>query len=465
MLNRCIGILIFYMSQSAHADPVNSQNKIFIRDIRIFAVGHQDFTIDIGLSTVFKSILDRFHYSVNDCDDLLTPLRQNKNRVPDEISAQEEKLLMRSHCNTPPGAIVYDAELVLGVDPELGNRRAVLRFIPVFESSSPSSGGYAQKPGEPKLSWDDIISRGIERTLGGFNDPTSIQVTVPSETSVGDTLEIDARNSWDEDGDTFELRWQVITTGCIGTDITLPADQHQCPIGTNGPVEVFTQSGKKANMREFRVPIVGDYKIAVHAKIGDHEETEHVFHVRAYPRRSRLFFSRIGFVGLPDDFFESGHRAAPALLGSAGYLRRVYHRIGLFGWYEEMYLGGSFGITTTVRDLDISRSGAVQLGFEVANRLMDRTGRLGLASIFSMNGFASHGMRGDRVTVESGLFLDFFNGVYIAFAENYMDKPSMRCTSMCPSIAIGPTFTSMVNLSTHKFALTVGGEFMMAVEF
>jgi hypothetical protein len=460
----CTSLLLFLLVRSAPAEQ--SSPKIFIHDIRIFTIGRTNIEINPGWIMVVKNALQRFNYQVDDCKESQEPLLDEQRRMTDEQLANQERLVFRSRCRTPPDVIVLDCHLVLAVDPELDNRRAILRFISPFDPQPTRSGGYAQKPGEPKLSWDDIIDRGIERTMNGYNDPTSIQMVVPAETHVGQTLHLDARNSWDEDGDTFELRWRVTTTGCIGADEMLPADHRPCAIGMNGPIEVYTQSGPKANTREFRVPIVGDYDVAVRAKLGDREEPEHVFHVRAYPQRSNSVFSRVGVFQLPSDFFEQDKRATPGLMIGVGYVRRVIHRIGLLGSFEEVHLGASFGSMHAINEYSLPGGpGSIQAGLEAIVREMDRAGRFGLTSVISLNGFTSTGTRGNYPRDEYGLFVESLTGIYIGYADNHIDTRSSWCARFCPSLTIGPTLTMMFNHSTSKLGIVGGGEILMGVDF
>jgi hypothetical protein len=454
------------VASGAAAEGAETPRKAYIRTIRIFTFGKPNLEVNRGLISIFKGVLERFRYQVDDCEESLEPLLTGKLRITDQESANQERLIVESRCRVPEEVLVFDAELVLTVDPELGNRRAVLRFVPPFSKQPVRSGGYAQKPGEPRASWDDIISRGIERTLEGYNEPTAISLALPRSATVGETVRLDGRSSWDEDGDSFELRWRITTPGCVSQWAQLPVDHWPCPSGTvNGAVDVRAQSGQSANTREFRVPMIGDYEIAVHSKVGDREEPDRIFHLRAAPRRSRTFFSRVELLRLPTDFLKSGQETTPGLLTGLGYLRRIVHRIGLLGLYEEVHLGVSMSSMQALPTYGQTLALSSQLGMEVVPRVMDRTGRLGLSFPISLNGMLVSTRRQDDLGTEVGFLVETMAGVYYAFGENYLDKRTSYCNKVCPSVTVGPTLTAMMNSSISKFGVSGGVEILMGMEF
>ncbi|WP_437985164.1 hypothetical protein [Sorangium sp. So ce117] len=449
-----------------------TSKREFIQNIKLFTSQDSSANVDRTQIPIFKQLLEQHGYGTDNCKEAREGVQTMTTRASPDQPGSYERVGKRAlfvaaiQCEVPnEDVLVYDAELVLDVDPVLKNRRAVLRFVPIGPGKV-KSGGYAHKPGE-LASWYDMVSRAIERTLAGFNEPTSIRLVLPEETRVGDTLRLDARSSWDPDGDAFELRWNITTKGCFGSKDATPIDGHPCPRGTvKGSVKVQDQAGLHELTREFRVPMVGDYEVRVHAKIGAREEPDRIYRIRAYPRRSNVFFSRVGYRMLPTDFLGSTGEREPALLINAGYLGRVAHRIGFFDRYEEVYWGFSLGALENARSFNFKgESMAALVGVEAIARTLDRTGRFGFANSLSLNGGMIRALRGDYVHTEAAVVIEGMAGFYFLAGGNYVDKSVAYCAGVCPGITVGPTLSLFQNITTTKLGISGGLEIVMGMEY
>jgi len=445
---------------------------------------------DVGPAEVqyFQSQLLKRGYQMESCQERMDALarfahprigvdavgRDDAVQAAQHALAKRARIISSLYCETPdPDALVYEVVLTLDVDKVLKNRRANILFKALGQGHD-VTGGYAHKPGET-LEWNSVIDRAIERTLGGVNDPTSLRVAVPKETTVGDTVRLDGSKSWDHDGDSFELVFDVTKPACVPLDTTdkalpnvsLPLDAHPCPHGMKrGDVNVFQQVGEHDATLEFRTPQIGDYEVRVHARVSGHDEPAGIYRLRAYPRRSNTFFSRIDVLRLPKNFLRSADVQDESLLIGFGYVHRFLHRIGFFGMYEDAYLGLSLGSLQALSTFNLeARATGTLLGIEALTRTMDRSGRFGLVTPITLSALALLSDRDGVPTTEWGFEAKTMVGGYVAFGENYLDRPSSFCGGVCPSLTAGPTVSALSNLTTHKFGLVLGLELLMGVEF
>jgi hypothetical protein len=353
----------------------------------------------------------------------------------------------------------------LAFDAALNSRRAIIHLVALGDYPS-IDGGYAHKPGQ-LMSWYDLMNRAIERALRRYNERTAVRAVVPKEATVGEVLHLDARGTWDPDGDAFELRWDVKVKSCVGKGETLPSDQRRCPGGRKrGFAPVHHQTGRQDMTRDFRVPMVGDYEIGVYAKVGAREEPVHTYHVRAYPRRSWTFFVHQGVVGLPKYFLSDSRKQELGLVQGFGLLKRFMHRVGLFGWFEEVHYGLSIGSLQQASAFNYrGHTTATLFSLEIHGRTLDRTGRYGLASTLTLSMLAAAAQRGRHERTEWGWMVSAMIGWYYAFGENYLDKETRYCAAVCPSVTIGPTLVTMENVTSDRIGVALGADAVIGIEF
>jgi hypothetical protein len=354
----------------------------------------------------------------------------------------------------------------LDYDTLLKNRRAVIHLISLDDPKAGLDGGYAHKPGEP-AGWYDLMNRAIERTIRRFNENTAIRVSAPKEATVGQAVRVDGRTSWDPDGDAFELRWRVTVKACVGGGKMLPRDGGACPEGMKlDDAFVQDQAAGHDLTREFRVSLIGDYTIDVHAKIGAREEAVRSYRLRVFPRNDWTFFARIGALRLPKLFLSDSLDNEVGIVLGFGLLRRFLHRIGLFGWFEEVHYGLSVNFMEQGSTFNWDgRAVSALFTFDIVGRLLDRTGHYGMTSSSSMSVAAINALRRGVDHDEFGWMITAMVGAYYTFGHNYVNETTSLCTSVCPSLTLGPTFTGMSNSSAHRVGLTFGVETIFGLEF
>jgi hypothetical protein len=381
--------------------------------------------------------------------------------------SNQERILAQETCAVPADSpTVFSAQLGIHVDPATKTSRAVLRLIGLGKRNV-YSGGYSHKPGDV-VSIPQLIDRAIVRTLKGFNEPTSLSVVVPSTAEVGETVSLDARSTWDADGDPFELQWRVRVPACVdGAGVPLPVDGQPCPHGTRRALVPTSHStGEHDQMRKFGADLVGDYEVEVHSKVGNRDEPAQRFNVRVAPRRSNTLFARIHYLPLPRNFLRTTNDHDAGLLISAGLTRRFVHRVGLLGYFEEMHLGLSLSSLQPAKafDFDTSAIGTF-LGVEVAVRTLDRTGRFGLTWPLTLQGGLLIAQRGDYDVNEPALMVQSGISGYFSFGENYRHRRNTMCLSLCPTVSLGPTLGAVYNVGTKNLGVPVGFEVVTGAEF
>lgn len=443
----------------------------FISEVNLITSWKEDASIDESLVETFKQLLRLHGYRVDDCEENTAAWQKIAARAattndPETYRQIDERLVAAQKCTVPSSATrAYDVKLILDNDQELKSRRAVLHLVAL--GAYPSvDGGYAHKPGE-QVGWYDLMNRAIERAMRRYDEPTSIRVEVPSEATVGDVVKLDARGSWDPDGDAFELRWRVDVDACSGGGKTLPKDRRACPRGMKkGAAPVGHQAAEHDQTREFRVPMVGDYEVSVFSKIGAREEAAQTFQLRAYPRRAWTFFARQGVLRLPKYYLSDTKKNEVGLLQGFGLLHRFVHRIGVMGWFEEIHYG--LGINT-IQQLSTfnyeGRATGVLFGLEIAGRALDRTGRYGVVSTSTMTASALDVDRSGDAKTEWGWAVWTMFGGYYAFGDNYLDRKTSFCQTVCPSISFGPTLVIMHNITAKKPGIVLGTEAVFGLEF
>ncbi|HET8935521.1 MAG TPA: hypothetical protein VFN67_18865 [Polyangiales bacterium] len=429
--------------------------------------------MDRSLIESFKELLRLHGYKTDDCQENTDAWLKLAERVGpqgiDKYREIDQRLVAAQKCTVPPSALrSYSVKLILDHDKLLKNRRAVLHLVPLGNYPS-IDGGYAHKPGE-LVGWYDIMNRAIDRGLNGHDDETSIRMSAPTEAVVGEGVEVDGRGSWDSDGDAFELRWQVTVDACVRGDERVPvagADGSSCPEGmTRQDAVVYDQAARTDLIREFKVPMVGDYKIAAHAKIGAREEPERVLLLRAYPARSWAFYARVAFFPLPQYLLSDSRDRQLGYLSGIGLQRRFLHRLGTLGWYEEIHIGVGFDALNQRSTYNYEgHAQALLMGVHLIGRTLDRTGRYGLASQSSFGAASFTAFRGAEDSEEWGWFADALIGFYYAFTDNYIDRKSKFCATVCPSVTVGPTMHMLNNVQAKIRGISLGFQLMTHLEF
>lgn len=455
---------------SGRADTVIPESA-FISEVNLITSWEKDASIDQSLVETFKQLLRLHGYRVDECEENTAAWQKIAARAAtthdiESYKEIDERLIAAQKCVVPSSATrAYDVKLILDYDPELKNRRAVLHLVALGDYPG-IDGGYAHKPGQT-MGWYDLMNRAIERAMRRFNDPTSIRIQVPSEATVGDLVKLDARGSWDPDGDAFELRWRVDVKACVGKPTALPLDRRACPGGMkSGLAPVAQQAAEQDLTREFRVPMVGDYDIGVYAKIGAREEPVQTFSLRAYPRRAWTFFSRQGVLRLPKYYLSDTPRRQLALVQGFGLMRRFVHRISFYRWFEEIHYGLALNMVQQLSTSNYEgKTTATQFTFEIADRILDRTGRYGVVSTASLAVSVLNADRGGSETTEWGWMIWTMIGGYYALGENYLNRNTSFCQTVCPSITFGPTLVTMQNITAKKVGIGLGTEALFGLEF
>jgi hypothetical protein len=459
-----------YTTQPVQAEA-NSDGPMYIGEVELITSWRDDSSIERSLIESFKELLRRHGYQTDDCQENREAWQRMANRVvsTDDMAQLKEldaRIVAAQKCAIPPSASrAYDVKLVLDYDPVLKNRRAVLHLIAL--GGHPNiDGGYAHKPGAI-TGWYDLMNRAIERALQRYNDPTSVRVSIPQDAEVGETVHVNASESWDPDGEAFELRWEMTHKACVGGEDILPVDRRGCPEGfIPEHVPVRTQAAVADSAREFTVPMIGDYTVNVHAKIGAREEPVRTFQLRAYPRRKYTFHARIGLLRLPKFFLSDSPTSELGLIEGIGLMRRFIHRIGLLGWYEEIHYGLSFNpLLALVHHGSEDGFAALLYTLDVVGRTLNRTGRYGLAANVSFSTIQAAALRSGHHRTEWGWGVSTLIGFYYAFGENYRAKGVPYCQTLCPSLTIGPTLTTLTNFDSGSVGLSFGGEGGVGLEF
>jgi hypothetical protein len=384
------------------------------------------------------------------------------------LQKREAEVVHTSCAKVDPSLAVYRADLTLDVDRELGNqRRAVLQLIPIGGPAKMFSGGYGQKPHLPSPEeWYVIIDRAIRRTLLNENEDTSISLDPPTLVTVGETTHLDASQSWDLDGDAFELDWHVSTESCEGGGRLIPYDTG-CPAGMKKARHVVVTRADTSNLtRSFEVPMVGDYEVLVQAKVGTKESAGLSRMVRARPRRPNSIISRQTYLAMPKGFIQSGREREPALMLRTGYLRRVLARVGTLGSFEEVHIGGSMAVFDERKDLfKLDGHNGTMFDLEIAVRMMLNDGRIGITTEYVLGGGFVGALRGDLLRIEPMWMGQFMAGLYFSFGYNYTASAAKYCNTVCFDVTVGPALTGIRNGTTEKTALLGGGEIGLAVTF
>lgn len=212
--------------------------------------------------------------------------------------------------------------------------------------------------------------------------------------------------------------------------------------------------------------MVGDYEVGVYAKIGAREETVQTFPLRAYPRRSWTFFARQGLLRLPKFFLSDSKKNELALVQGFGLLRRFVHRIGFIGWFEELHYGLSINSLQPLSTFNYEgRATGSLFALEISGRTLDRTGRYGVVSAASLAFSALNADRSGNDETEWGWMVTSMIGGYYAFGENYLNRNTSFCQTVCPSISFGPTLSSMQNITAKKPGIVLGTEAVFGLEF
>lgn len=468
-----LGISFVLFTTFRVSADANEQSSVFISDVELITSWREDASVDRSLIESFKELLRLHGYQTDECQENTDAWLKVADRVgPQGIDKYREidrRLVAAQKCNVPPSAArSYSVKLILEYDELLKNRRAVLHLVSLDKHPS-IDGGYAHKPGE-LVGWYDIMNRAIDRALNHVNDVTAVHLDAPTEASVAEGVMVDARGTWDPDGDAFELRWRVSVDACVRGDERVPvagADGSSCPDGmTRQDLVVHDQAGGNDLTRAFNVPMVGDYKIAVHAKIGAREESPRTVLLRAYPARSWAFSARAGYFPLPQYLLSDFRERQSGLLLGLALQRRIVHRLGMLGWYEEIHLG--LGLDALNQASTYNYEGHAQallMGFHFISRTLDRTGRYGLASHASLGVAAYSAFRGAKDSEEWGWYGDGLLGFYYALTDNYVDKKSKLCATVCPSLTVGPTFNVLNNLDAKIRGISLGLQFMTHLEF
>jgi hypothetical protein len=465
VLSACLLSPRLLRAQQAVPEPA------FISEVNLITSWKADASIDRSVVETFKQLLRLHGYQVDECEENTAAWQRIAARaatpdVPGSYQQIDERLVSAQKCLVPSSALrAYDVKLVLDFDPELKNRRAVIHLVALGDHPS-IDGGYAHKPGE-HMGWYDLMNRAIERAMGHYNEPTSIRVQVPSEATVGDKVQLDGRGSWDPDGDAFELRWKVSVSACKDSSRALPSDRRACPAKMErGAAAVDQQAADQDLTREFRVPMVGDYEVGVYAKIGARSEPLRSYHLRAYPRRAWTFFSRQGLLRLPKYYLSDTRRNELALVQGFGIMRRFVHRIGVLRWFEEIHYGLGVSSVQPLRTFNYEgKTTSTQFTLEIAGRTLDRTGRYGVVSAASMSVSMLDVERSGSARTEWGWMVTSMIGGYYAFGENYINRSTYFCQTVCPSIAFGPTLSSMVNVTAKRPGIVLGTEAVFGLEF
>jgi hypothetical protein len=340
-----------------------------------------------------------------------------------------------------------------------------LHLVPLYDHPK-LDGTYGHQKGAPDT-WYVVMDHVIRRTIGGKNEPTAIRLHVPRETTVGDVVQLDGRETWDPDGDAFELIWKVKVKGCVGKGKVLPRDQHDCPEGYKlDDWVVRTHAGSHGQNRELTIPLIGDYHVEVHAKIGQREEPVSSFLIRAFPRRAWSFYTKQGVLRAPTNFLSDSGKSELAFTQSFGLSRRYMHRLGFFGFYEEAHLGLSIGVLQQLSTYNYKgRNVATPFTVDVVGRELDRTGHYGVTTTGSFSVGPISATRGGSEREEWAWLITTFIGGYYTFGDNNQFHENRFCFEYCPSVALGPTLTLLDNLTTDRIGISLGIEAQIALEF
>lgn len=462
-------MLLFCVPGWAQTAP---PSKPFISAIQVKGSANPQQGVDDTLVDLLKDALLRHGFQVDDCQLAMRGVQQvadNTSSLPEVDFAKIEsfeRIVAEASCRVPEGVPVYSAVLAFNVDGELKSRRAVLR-VARLGTGVMYAGGYANKPGE-LVPIHDMIDRAVRRALRSVNEPTVLSLVMPPTAEVGRTVNLDARSSWDPDGDPFKLVWDIRVPGCRkpGADAT-PVDGWPCGNGSKREkVGVPHAVGNHDQTQTFTATMVGDYDIKLHASVGSHDEATRTYHVRVYPRRSRTFFARVEYLPLPTNFMRTIDEPEVALMDGIGYVGRLFHRLGFWGWYEDVSIGASLNSIQPLRAFDFDTSGiGTTLGVEIFARTMDRTGRFGVSTPLSLQGGYLFARRGDYDRGEGVLMAKTALGGYFAFSENYRFSRSKICLSVCPSLEVGPTLSVLYNMRLKKVGIPLGVQMVMGVEF
>jgi hypothetical protein len=439
----------------------------------------------------FIALLGNYGYPTDDCEikdrilgpslkhivDNVIPLdsgNPNQEGVSPEIEklALEERRISETYCPAPEleaKVQVFDAKLTLSVDSRLGNQRVVLIMKDIASSSHTTlTGGYARRPGDEPAEWYDMMSWAIDRTMKKWNVPTTISASLPGSARVGQTVHMDARNSWDADGDPFELIWKVGANVCQGDGFELPLDERECPSGTLARWREYASDHDQKEMTAtFVVPMVGDYQVHVYARVTGTVDWEHgvVCDLRAYPRNPHELYVGTNELRLPRNFLESTNNQPWAILIRAGTMYRFKHRVSLVGAFADFYGSAFLGYLNQGSLSDTEARKAPLAGLETVEHVLNHAGRFG----FSLREYASVGanatQRGNKDQVELLIMVSGLAGIYYSFGHNYFDRNTRYCAELCPTLTFGPTMTKLWNPTIHENGTSLGLELDVGASF
>jgi hypothetical protein len=422
----------------------------------------------------FERLLAEYGFETNECPSARAGfkgwIRSRGYPVPVDKNgtlAAEAVALEQEYCKIPEdNAIVFQAILTLSVEPLQQNRkRATLELRSLNPKTARTlRGGYSHKVGQVE-EWNQVMNAAMARTVRGKDDETAILIKAPLEARVGDTVDIDGSETWDVDGDAFILHWSVLTEGCWDGARTVPVDGG-CPARTTRVTQAIQNSaGETKYWRTFSAPLVGDYQIAVHSTIGQHDSPPVVRSVRVSPRRPHSIFWRLSDLALPANFIASGAPKQPTYFVRVGYQQRVDARVGLLGAFEEVHLSGFLFTMNPPADFAKFDTGGTGVGLEASARTLTNDGRLALVSgLLGAGGFLI-ARRSDIERVEPVWTVQTNLLLYYAAGPNYTNEPSRFCGRMCFDFNVGPMLAYWQDQTTGKKALVGGIEFGTSVAF
>ncbi len=339
--------------------------------------------------------LRAFGMTISQCDEL-----RERDAVLDETIAERyptwrhdpdllaEKQVLTAQCTpSDPRTTFYAAKVSLAVDPDLGNqRRANVQLIPLGEGADQQTvyvGGFAHRPFRETLSWSDVLSRAIDRAASGQDEAPAVELRGPRRVQLEGRVRLDARRSWDPDGDPFILRWTATVPGCEtttrdGRSIVLPMLE-RCPSGTTAveAYEVPLNAGETSRDRVLEPPTVGRYTVEATPRSKGRETEADAHLVIVEPAHPTFVGVHAGLVQLPADLFVFGDERSLSPEIGLHWLERVAS--GVSGRFvHDLLLGLSS--TLHLRQGDVLLQGAplFSIGADLAGRLYGPRGAWGL---------------------------------------------------------------------------------------
>ena len=271
---------------AAHAQPAPSpqlptgEEALIEGVVRYFAiVGPADMDL-VAKRNQLEVLLRDWGLTVSNCDylrdldaDLDALIHERYPTWRSDLNLVTDKSILSAQCQPAQDeATFYIAKFTLEEDQEYGGqKRATLQLLPIGDGTQDAPeyvGGYAHRPFVENESWNTVVARAVARGIGGFNEPPAVHVQGDRKKRIGTLAVINAEDSWDPDGDPFELLWTVSVPACIpdGTkdNAQLLPYFGWCPKGTAaGDHEVRMQAGSTGRERTFQPPIIGEYSVSV----------------------------------------------------------------------------------------------------------------------------------------------------------------------------------------------------------